>query len=107
MAAQLEITSSPDQSGRLLVVGEIDTHTAPKLVQHLDDLDPSTSVELDLSETSFISSAGLSAILNAQRRHGEHGGSLTVSAADANIARTIELSGLAEVLGLKRDDDDR
>ena len=88
-------------------LGELDTHTAPQLAHYLEDLDPSSPLELDLSATSFISSAGLSAILNAQRRHEEHGGSLRVAAADANIARTIELSGLAELLGLSRDDDGR
>ena len=103
MAAQLDITES--DPGHIALVGELDTHTAPQLVQYLGDMAPETAISLDLEATTFISSAGLSAILNAQRRHVEHGGSLVVTAADANVARTIELSGLAEVLGLSGRDE--
>lgn len=102
MAAQLDITSPDADPGQLIVSGELDTHTAPILAQYLEGLSAGHAVELDLSATTFISSAGLSVILNAQRRHHGGGGSLVVTAADPNVARTIELSGLAEVLGLSR-----
>lgn len=100
MAAQLDITTSDTDPSRLILTGELDTHTAPTLARHLDGIEPDRTIELDLSATSFISSAGLSVILDAHRRLNDGGGSLVVSAADPNVARTIELSGLSEVLGL-------
>ncbi len=106
MAAQLDITAAADIAGRLVLTGELDTHTSPQLARHLDGVDPTAAIELDLTAITFISSAGLSVILNAQRRHRDHGGSLVVAAADTNVARTIELSGLADVLGLSETDGD-
>ena len=100
MAAQLDISSSDSDPSLLIVSGELDTHTAPTLARALEGIEPDRSIRLDLSATSFISSAGLSAILNAHRRHVDGGGSLVVTAADPNVARTIELSGLTELLGL-------
>ncbi len=107
MVARLDISAAPDIAGRVTLEGELDTHTAPSLAEYLEQVEPKSAVELDLAETTFISSAGLSVILNAQRRHVEQGGSLVVVAADPNVARTIEISGLSEILGLKRDEDDR
>ena len=106
MAAQLEITTHPDSDDRVVVVGELDTHTAPQLAEFLARVDAQSAVKLDLAATTFISSAGLSAILSAQRRQVEAGGSLIVDAVDANVARTIEFSGLSETLGIRPVDDD-
>jgi anti-anti-sigma factor len=49
---------------------------------------------------TFISSAGLSVILNAQRRLEESGGSLRVREPLPAVARLIQLSGLSGKLGL-------
>ena len=103
MAAQLDISASDD--GRIHLTGELDTHTAPQLAQVLEAIETPSNVELDLSSTTFISSAGLSVILNARRSQVEHGGSLVVVDADANVTRTIELSGLTEILGLSGGED--
>jgi anti-anti-sigma factor len=100
MAAELDVRVAHDNDDRLILVGELDTHTAPMLAEHLAGLPDATDIVLDLSATTFISSAGLSTILRAQRRLEAGGGSLIVSDPDPTVARTIELSGLAETLGI-------
>ena len=97
MAAELNVHIQAD---RFTLVGELDTHTSPQLASALTDVDGGSAVVLDVAGVSFISSAGLSVILNAQRSLTESGGSLRVEAPTAPVARMIELSGLAEAFGL-------
>ena len=97
MAAEVTILTDGDV---VRVSGELDTHTSPQLAQHFATIDDSATVQLDLAETSFISSAGLSVILNTQRRLAAGGGSLEVVAVAPNVARLVELSGLADAFGL-------
>lgn len=84
--------------GRLHISGEIDTHTAPALADRLTGIDSDTHLEIDLTETSFISSAGLSTLLAAAERFETGGGSLRLTGASETVARLIELSGLADRL---------
>ena len=61
MAAELLVDElGPDL---LRVVGEIDTHTAPTLAERLADIPAHTALGIDLTATSFISSAGLAVLL--------------------------------------------
>lgn len=98
MAAELTVTSVDPNI--LVLAGELDTHTAQQLSDELSTVSGGTSLVLDLRAVSFISSAGLSAMLTAQRRLEESGGSLQVRAATPAVARLIQLSGLSETLGL-------
>ncbi len=99
MAAELSIVAG-DSPGTWALVGELDTHTAPELAAQLEQLGDGIDVTLDLSATTFISSAGLSVMLNAQRRQESTGGSLRVTDPTPPVARLIELSGLSATLGL-------
>jgi anti-sigma B factor antagonist len=99
MPAELDIADSPDGS-TLVLTGELDTHTAPQLVERLDLVVDGAALVIDVSATTFISSAGLTAILNAQRRLGRTGGSVTLRSPSPAVARLIQLSGLSELLGV-------
>ena len=99
MAAELTITST-DDGARLDLAGELDTHTAPQLVDQLDGVADGVDLVVGLAAVAFISSAGLAALLNAQRRLAESGGSLVVEAPSPAVSRLIELSGVADKLGL-------
>jgi anti-anti-sigma factor len=85
MAAELNIEQGANNT--IVLSGEIDTHTSPLLKEHLDTLDNATCAVLDLAAVSFISSAGLTAMLTAQSRLKAAGGSLTVqnSCSRANV----------------------
>ena len=97
MAAELRILDGPDNVVELN--GEIDTHTAPSLELHLDQVDDAGSVILDLAGVSFISSAGLTAMLTTQSRLAAGGGSLAVRNPTPAVERMISLSGLTDLLG--------
>ena len=97
MAAELTISSDGEA---IVLDGEIDTHTAPQLGEHLATIADGSDVILDMRGVQFISSAGLSVTLNAQRRLSESGGSLVLRAPTTPVRRVIELSGLAETLGV-------
>lgn len=97
MAAELQIS---DRSGNTVALsGEIDTHTAPVLEQRLTTIEAGGTVVLDLADVSFISSAGLTAMLTTQSRLRDSGGSLTVQNPTAAVERMIALSGLNDLLG--------
>ena len=99
MAAELSVTRSDDGS-TLHVAGELDTHTSTAFAQELDCVEATVDLVLDLSATRFLSSAGLSVILTAQRRHDDAGGSLTVSAVTPAVGRLFALSGVSDQLGI-------
>jgi len=96
MAAELTVTEV--DANTLTLMGEVDTHTAPQLEHRLASVVDGTSLVLDLGGVSFISSAGLSVILNAQRRLEASGGSLSLRSVSATVTRLVELSGLSSTL---------
>ena len=99
MAAELQIFDSSNNS--VVLSGEIDTHTAPVLEERLEAIEAGGQMVLDLANVSFISSAGLTAMLTTQIRLQETGGSLTVENPTAAVERMIALSGLNGLLGLE------
>lgn len=82
----------------LRISGEIDTHTAPTLADRLGTVESATDLRIDLTGTTFISSAGLSALLTASDAFAAGGGSLRIIGASETVVRLIELSGLADRL---------
>lgn len=56
------------------VAGEIDLLTAPRLTAALDELVRTTTrhIAIDLSETTFIDSAGVHVLVQAHQRGGRH-----------------------------------
>jgi len=96
MAAELTITEGEDNS--VVLAGEIDTHTSPLLEDRLLALADSSSVTLDLTAVTFISSAGLTAMLATRRRLEAAGGSLSVQNPTPAVERMFTLSGLSDLL---------
>jgi anti-sigma B factor antagonist len=62
--------------------------------------EPHPVVEVDLSGVTFAGSATLGVLLQLRAAAAAAGGELRVVAASAMIARLLELTGLAQVLGL-------
>ena len=91
MAAELLVDElDPDL---LRVVGEIDTHTAPTLAERLADIPAHTALGIDLTATSFISSAGLAVLLAAAERLEAGGGSLRLlGAGETGVRRLVRSS---------------
>jgi len=84
------------------VEGEIDAHTARTLDKTLNTLlaQGHSRLVLDASHMGFISSAGLRAIMFAQREVGQRGGQVRVCGLNAPARRIFELAGLDECLQL-------
>lgn len=79
--------------------GEIDLATAPRLRADLQDLDRGGHhrLVLDLGFVDHIDSVGLGVLLGALRRARQAGGSATVTAASAPVARLFALLGIDTV----------
>lgn len=84
------------------VEGEIDAHTARTLDETLNDLlaRGHSRLLLDASQMGFISSAGLRAIMFAQRELDQRGGQVRLCGLNAAVRRVFEMAGLDEVLHL-------
>ena len=81
------------------VRGEVDIATAPAfrgaLLHHTEG-----DVHVDLSDVSFMDSSGLSVLLSAHKAVGVRGSQLIVHGATGAVLRTMEITGMHEVLNL-------
>jgi anti-anti-sigma factor len=91
---------------RLVISGELDILTTPRLATELDSLvrRSDADVVVDLRSTGFMDSSGLQILLGTQRRLARASRRLTVVCDDGAVRRVIELTRLAETLGLTRSD---
>ncbi len=79
------------------VGGELDLVTAPQLAAELEPILTANHghMAIDLTETSFMDSAGIHALVNISNRARRH---FAVICPAGTVRRTIELVGLAEPL---------
>ncbi|WP_115071390.1 STAS domain-containing protein [Synechococcus sp. UW179B] len=96
----LQISSTiNDSEATIKLVGTVDTKTAPDFLQNLTSLDlPSlTQLKIDMSEMSFMSSAGLRALLFAKQKMNQNS-NLTVCGANEGVVDTIQKTGLSQAI---------
>lgn len=80
------------------VVGEIDTLTAPVLRGRLDEHLPAvTLLVLDLSEVSFLGSAGLAVLVAAKDDADRRGHVLRLVCGSRIVTRALEATGLMDL----------
>jgi anti-anti-sigma factor len=84
--------------------GEIDLTSAPQVDDLFDEIEAGQAVPrcviLDLTEVTFLSSAGLSLLIKNDRRMRDAGGALYVVSGNRLVNRAITRTGLAEMLNL-------
>ncbi|WP_158548665.1 STAS domain-containing protein [Blastococcus sp. TF02A-26] len=97
----LSVTSSA--GGRITAVGEIDCSTAPRLATCLDSVLAAAPAEVvvDLSQVTFLDSAGLHTLVTAHGRATGLGVRLRVLVATRAVLRPIQVTGLEHVLGIE------
>jgi anti-sigma B factor antagonist len=80
----------------ITVSGEIHVSTAPEFQRRLDAAiaKGKTAVVLDLSETEFIDSTGLSVLLNGLRRVTRQRGRMTLVCTNPTVLRLFEITRL-------------
>ncbi len=103
MQTGMEITRV-DQGGRpeLLVAGRMDGYWSRHLEEAIDELmrEGIHSVRLNLSNTAYISSAGIRVLIRAFQQFSAVGGTLLVVDPSAAVRRVLDLAGLSEMLCL-------
>ena len=99
----IEFAVTPQSTDDILVVevaGEIDLFTAPELkaaiTEGLDD--GSEKVVIDLTRTTFLDSTALGVLIGTVKRLRDNDGSMTIVNSDRNIAKTLEITGLDQIL---------
>ena len=82
------------------VRGEVDLATAPSLKNRLLELvaDGATNIVVDLSNTDFLDSTGLGAVVAAYKRVRAHDGHLKLVATSARVRRVFEITNLDRVV---------
>lgn len=84
----------------VIVRGELDLATVPRLQATLDGLGSSECCHtiLDCSGLTFCDSTGLSTLVRAHQHHQAHGARLTLTASPPVLQRLLALTGLDEYL---------
>lgn len=86
----------------LAVRGRLDTITAPRLQDILiPSIDEAKQIELDFTELSYMSSAGLRVLLMGQNTASEKGVLMTLSNVTEEIMEILEMTGFTDILNLK------
>ena len=91
-----------------VISGEIDIYTAPALRREIADAIDAGSRRfvLDLTETSFLDSTALGVIIGVSKRVRPLGGDLAIVNVTPSIAKTLEITGLAELFPISETRDE-
>jgi anti-sigma B factor antagonist len=89
---------------RVTTSGEVDSTSAPVLRQHLDALLDGDVREftVDLSQVTFLDSAGLCVLAAAHRRAVRQDVTMRVLASSRAVIRPLQITGLWELLRAER-----
>jgi anti-sigma B factor antagonist len=101
---ELEITQEQVQSTIVLhVAGAVDSNTAPELQAALLRATEASSgtVELDVAKISYLSSAGLRALLLAAKALQKRGERLSLSNVPPQIQNILNLTGFTTFIDVK------
>jgi anti-anti-sigma factor len=92
-----------DGTARILVRGELDMETGPRLAEEIRSVeaDRPAVLVLDLREVSFFDSTGLQLVLDADVRAREEGRRFVVLPGEGEPMRVLELAEVADRLQLK------
>jgi anti-anti-sigma factor len=84
----------------LVLVGELDPHTAPSLRDQLDQVvdDATSTVVLDVEGLSFIDSSGLRVIIATHKGLERQNARLILRSPTATTLRLLKITGLADHL---------
>jgi len=87
------------EAALVLITGEVDLMTAPRLEAVLDETlrTNARDIVIDLTETTFVDSAGIHILVQAQQRASRH---VVVICGLGPVRRALELLGLVEPLNV-------
>jgi anti-sigma B factor antagonist len=99
---RVDLTLSTRREGDRTVVvvgGEIDVYTAPKLREQLVELETAGQHDLviDLEQVEFLDSTGLGVLVGGLKRVRAHDGSLRLVCTQERILKVFRITGLTKV----------
>jgi anti-sigma B factor antagonist len=101
VATELSINRRQQAGGVVLALsGELDVVSAPALERHIDEAlaQPDAHLTLDLSELTFVDSAGVSVLIKAKQDAESNGRTLVLARPTEQVLRVFALVGLADWL---------
>lgn len=95
-------TENAGASCTIVLNGEVDVYTSPRLRQQLNELIDGGCMNLvvDLQDLGFIDSSGLGVLVSALRKVKEQGGTLRLVCAKESILKIFRITGLDKVFPL-------
>jgi anti-anti-sigma factor len=81
---------------------ELDIATAPAFAERLLAVEGNSDIVIDLRELRFCGSAGIAALLDAQRHFDGHDCTLTLSSPPPIFERVLEICGLTDQFHVRR-----
>jgi len=100
MVVDLKIESKEvDGVGVIVLEGEVDVYTAPKLKSRLIDLvdEGKYNIIIDLQKVEFMDSSGLGVLVGGLKRVKSHQGSISLVCTQENILKIFRITGLVKV----------
>ena len=82
-------------NGQLVLVGELDSASAPALVAHLDPW--AGDLTIDLRQVSFIDSSGLRTLIDAHLRAQDNGHSFVLCSPSPTARRLFAVAGVVDL----------
>ena len=100
----LSVERNSDGGVEVVVVsGEVDIASAPRLITGLNDAVGKCDqpVIVDLTDVAFMDSTGLALLLNAHRRLARRGKGFAVACADGPVMRVFTITDMVDVLQVR------
>jgi anti-anti-sigma factor len=94
------VASVDDGKARVVVSGELDIESAPRLVALVHELavGPRRSVELDCSGVTFLDSTGVRSLIVARNEASRNGVDLVLTQPSGPVVRVMDMTGLFGLL---------
>jgi len=102
-------TRTPREGVAVIVLGgEVDVYTSPRLKQEMVDLLNRGQVNLivDLNGIEYLDSTGLGVLIGGLKRAREREGDLRLICDNMRILRIFEITGLTKIFDIDRNEDD-
>lgn len=109
MDLDLEMEVLEQQGASVLVVhGQIDVHTAPRLREQLVELvtQGARRIVVDLNDVDFLDSTGLGVLVGVLKRVRTHDGELVLACQRPRVLKVFEITGLTSVFPIHLSVDD-
>lgn len=97
------ISADPNGGVTIALRGDVDFTTSPAVLQTIRagmPTDAVSSIRVDLADVGFMDSSGMGVMVQILRLAEEAGATLRVEHPNRNVHDQLQLSGLAELLGL-------